>query len=92
MADQGYQCIHCRVWYLLLHSCCIAHFMERQLPSPLKLFHSSVYCSRMQQLRVKVTVASYRLLQLAEYSHAQYKRYSVVIRRTVLYRFRQGGW
>jgi hypothetical protein len=69
--------VHSYLWFS-----CFAHFIIHQLPSPLKLFHCSVYCSRMKQLRVQVTVASYRMLQLVQYSHAQCIWYSVVIRHT----------
>jgi len=46
----------------------------------------------MQQLRVQVTLASSRILKRAQYSHAEYKRHSIVIRLRVLGRCRQCGW
>jgi len=85
------------VWYLLLQSRCpvftVHKYLRLQLCSSLHRI-TAAFTTEIIPLQCtcsvhgcscyvfQVTVASYRMLDLAQCSHAVYRRYAVVIRRT----------
>lgn len=77
------RCLLCTVHkYLRLQLCCPLHRTTAAFTTeiiPLQCTYSVHGCSSYV---FQVTVASYRMLDLAQCSHTVYKRYAVVIRRT----------